>query len=219
MQTVTERLNVRVLDRRVGEGDPISDASTPEIGVEHEHHLVERPRALVLWRDEKQHLLWGAGAGALDELSEPIAQLLHLARRPYRGGILGESRHFVRTHRRARREDQVGVGQLAPVGDESAALRVDAVCPGLHEVDVSTCKGIGGRVIELRRRLPERDVDRVRLEQEIVVLGHDRQVHVLAHALPEVERRLQPCEPTTDDNDVWLIRQGWSPARYLVSAA
>src|SRR6266508_1054643 len=140
VQLRPERLDVASLERREDEANAVSHLLAAEPGLDHEDHLVERPRALVEGRHVKEDGEFLAAARPIAEVAEPLAEREHLRRRPDRLSVLGEPRDLLRPHGRPRREHEEVVVELPAVDPHAPPIRIDLVERTAHELDSASLR-------------------------------------------------------------------------------
>ena len=200
-----ERLDVAVLVRGPPDVDVVAGVLAPQPGLEHEDDLVQRAGALVVGRYEEQHSLVLAPPRGVARLLESAAHLEHRVRGPDRRRVLLQPRDLLRVRVGAGGDDELVVAQsLAVAKRHELRIGIDVGHAARDEVDVAAAQRLV-QIDEQRRRVgPERHVDAVGPERELVAGRHQADVHRVMQSHAQQERRLECGEPAAEHEDLGL---------------
>src|SRR5215207_3361401 len=104
--------------------------------------------------------------------------------------MLSEAWHLARSHVGPGRDDETVVWERAGLGLDGPCVGVDrgGLRPG--EVDAAPLRRRGERDLQLLGVEPERDVDRVRLEEEVILIRDQGELCGIVREQAQVEGRL-----------------------------
>ena len=194
VETGTEGLDVALLVGRPGDRCRVATALAAKPRLEHEDDLVEGPRALVVRRNQEGDPLVVAAPGCGEHLLESVAKLEHLLRRPHADRVLGEARDLARPHPGARGDHQLVIGQALLSDLDLPSSRVYLVSVAADEVNPAFGRRLRQADLETIRIEPEGDVNGVRLEQKMILVGDQGDVRAIAGEQAEVEGGLEAAE-------------------------
>ncbi len=133
-----ERGNEGLLEGRPGDAELITHFFPPQVGLQHEDHLVERPGTLVVLGHVEEYVLLLALLRPVDHLFDGLREVQRVLEPPDRLGVLDHARHIARLHAGASGQDQVVVWQLASVAANDPCVRIDLVDVPFLELDSAT---------------------------------------------------------------------------------
>ena len=195
-------------------------ALAPQPGLEHHHDLVQRPRALVVGRDEEEDPLALAAPRAIARMLEAAAHPEHGVRRPDRGRVLLEAGDLLRVRVGARRDDELVVAEALPVGQrDEARVGIDLCHAAVLEVDAALGERLAQPDQQRSRIGPERHVDAVGAEEEVVVVGDEADGGLIADAHAQQERRLQRGEAASEHQDPRRAGHGSTSVAHVMGRA
>ena len=184
-------------------------------GLEHHHDLVERPRALVVRRNQEQHAaaggpLWRrrgrARTARARRACSPASRSSRRARR-VPGSRPGACSRRWRS--RACRSRRVRSSSSLT----SCASGSTPVTRALHEVDMASAEWlceVDEKVVGVGA---ERDVDRVGSERERLAFGDERQIGPVTQPHPQQEGGLETGEAGAEDHDAGPFVHHSEPGR------
>ena len=146
----------------------------------------------------------GTPLSLLEQAVERIAQLQHVLRGPGPVRIVGKTGDLLGAHAGAGGDHQEVVIELTRLGLDPAGVAVNSGCASLDQLDPLALRRALERNPQLGGIKPERNVNRVRLEVEVVEVGDQGDRRLVTNHLAEAEGGLKPAKAAPEDEDLRL---------------